>query len=114
MADVHVTQNSYTVGGLYQWDRNQELTIYGLSVPGTPVVHFAHGGLEDALVQTTTMDAAGVIRSVIPNELLEEALPIKAYVCAWEGDKFRSLRCIVIPVQSRARPGAYEEEEANG
>lgn len=105
-----MNSGSVEVGSLFQWDRNQVLAIYGLSLPATPEVHFAHGRLEDAIVQPTTMDAAGVIRSTVPNELLEEAQPIKAYICIEKGTSFRSLYTIVIPVEGRSQPGAYEEE----
>lgn len=110
MVDARMDSGAIKVGSLYQWDRNQVLTVYGLSLPATPEVHFAHGRLEDAIVRPTTMDAAGVIRSTIPNELLEKAQPIKAYVCIEKGESFRSLYTIVIPVNGRSRPGEYEEE----
>ena len=110
MANVNGTKNDYKVDHIYQWDRNHVLEIHGLSLPIAPEVHFAHGRLEDAIVQQATMDASGVIRTTVPNELLEEARPIKAYICLDRGESFRSLYTIIIPVVGRSRPGPYEEE----
>lgn len=114
MPNVTVNKNGYDVGALYQWDRGQVLTVYGLSLQATPEVHFAHGRLEDAVVQPTTMDAAGVVRSPVPDEMLEEAQPINAYVCTDDGVSFKSLYKIVIPVIGRSRPGPLEEDDTNG
>jgi hypothetical protein len=110
MSKSIVEKSSYTVEPLYQWDRGQVLTICGLSLAAVPEVHFAHGRLEDAVVQPTTMDAAGVIRAGIPDEMLEEAQPINAYICIDDGVTFKSLYKIVIPVQARPKPGTHEEE----
>lgn len=114
MVNATVTDRGCQVGSLWQWDRGQVLEIRGLSLPTTPELHFAHGRLEDATVHPATMDAAGVIRSTIPDKLLEEAQPVKAWVCTDTGGSFRSLCCIIIPVLGRVRPGTYEEEESNG
>ena len=116
MATVTVTKNGYTVDSLYQWDSGQILEVYGLSVPGTPELHFSLKSLADAIVQPTTIDAAGVIRAQIPNELLEKGSPINAYVCTKEGGSFRSLRTIVIPIEKRPQPCTElsEEEIVNG
>ena len=36
MATVKVEKNSYTVEPLYQWDKDQTLEIYGLSLASIP------------------------------------------------------------------------------
>ena len=113
MADVRVIKNTYTVDRLFQWDRGQELVIYGLSLPIAPEIHFAHGSQEYATVCQSSMDAAGVIRVGIPDEFLQKAQPLKAYVCTDTAEAFRSLHCITIPVLGRSKPGDYEEDDAN-
>lgn len=110
MIKATVTRGQCTVGSAYQWDRNRVLGVHGLSVAGVPELHFAHGGLEEAVVQPTTKDAAGVIRAAIPNDLLEQARPINAYVCTRLGAAFQSLLKIVIPVNDRPRPADHNEE----
>ena len=114
MANVTVTKNSYTTDSLYQWDLNQELKIYGLSVPITPEIHFAHESMKEAIVRTATMDSAGVISVKIPNSLLEKPNKINAYVCVTNNGTFQSLYKIVIPVIGRAKPGDYEMTDPEG
>ena len=55
------------------------------------------------------MDSAGVIRVEVPNSLLQKPLSINAYICNYEGDTFRSLSKIVIPVIAREQPSDYTE-----
>lgn len=110
MIKAVIIKDHYTLDGVYQWDRNHMLEVYGLSVEGVPELHFAHGAREKAIVQPTSIDAAGVIRAMIPNDMLEQARPINVYVCTQTGDAFQSLFKIVIPVKSRPRPADITEE----
>ena len=110
MVKATVTNGHYTVGSAYQWDRNHVLEVHGMSVAGVPELHFAHGGLETAVVQPTTIDASGVLRALIPNDMLEQAQSINAYVCTKVGASFQSLLKIVVPVHSRPRPTDSTEE----
>lgn len=114
MANVTITKNTYTIDSLYQWDVNQVLTIYGLSLASAPEIHFANEAMSKAIVRQATMDSAGVIRADIPNGLLQKTGKINAYVCVTEGKTFRSLYKIVIPVTSRAQPSGYEFVEEDG
>ena len=110
MVNATVTERGCQVGSLWQWDRGQVLEIRGMSLPTTPEVHFAHGKLEEAQPVKATMNAAGIIRAAIPDELLETAQPVKAWVCIETGGAFRSLYRLTIPVLGRPRPGTNEEE----
>lgn len=107
MAVVKVEKNSYTVDALTQWDLNQTLEIYGLSMPKVPEVHFANSLMVAALRRFATMDAAGVIRTEIPNGLLQQAQTVKAMVCIREGEIFKTYRTIEIPVKPRPKPADY-------
>lgn len=109
MADVRVEKNRYTVDPLFQWDLNQVLTIYGVSLPSAPEIHFANSAMKLAIVRQSEMDSAGVIRVEVPNSLLQKPLSINAYICNYEGDTFRSLSKIVIPVTAREQPSDYTE-----
>lgn len=108
MPNITVTKNNYEIESLYQWDLNQTLVISGLSLPVTPEVHFARDGDKLAIVRQATMDAAGIVRVDVPNSLLQKSGRINAYVCITEGETFRSLYKIIIPVIGRAQPSDYE------
>ena len=107
MAIVKVEKNSYTVDSVYQWDKNQDLVIYGLSLATIPEIHFANDAMDKTIVRQSTMDDAGVIRAEIPNSLLQKPYKIRAYVCIYEGDTFKSLYLITIPIQARSMPLDY-------
>lgn len=110
MSDVIIKNNRYTVDPLYQWDVNQVLTIYGLSLASIPEIHFTNTGMDRAIVRQATMDKAGVISAYIPNSLLQKPYKITAYVCIYEGETFKSLYAIEIPVKPRTKPGDYTFE----
>lgn len=101
------TSLRYSVNTLYQWDLNQVLTIYGLSLPTIPEIHFTNTGMERAIVRQATMDDAGVITVNIPNSLLQKPYTITAYICIHEGETFETLHKIEIPVKARKMPTDY-------
>lgn len=107
MSIVRVEKNTYTADPLYQWDVDQTLEIYGLSLPSIPEIHYTNAAMERAVVRHATMDAAGVIRAEIPNALLQKPYKIAAYVCIYEGGAFRSLYKIEINVKERPQPSDY-------
>ena len=107
MANVKVEKNRYTVDTLYQWDLNQVLEIYGLSLPATPEIHFTNDTMVRAIRRFATMDAAGVIRVEVPNAMLQATATIKALVCIREGEVFKTYHEIRIPVKARKRPADY-------
>lgn len=107
MANVTVNKNTYTVDPLYQWDLNQTLKIYGLSLASVPEIHFANNDMDRAIVRQSTMSTNGVISVDIPNSLLQKPYRITAYVCIYEGETFRSLYSIEIPVKARTKPADY-------
>lgn len=111
MSDVRIMSDRCTVEPLYQWDLNQVLQIYGLSLAVVPEIHFAHSTDKAAIVRKATMDSSGVVRAEIPNSLLQRAGKLHAYVCTTENETFRSLYKIVIPVEGRAQPSDYTGEE---
>lgn len=107
MSVVNVTKNNYTVEALCQWDVNQELQVYGLSLATIPEIHFANSAMDKAIVRQATMDAAGVISVDIPNSLLQKPYTISVYICTYEGGAFRSLYKIDVPVKERPKPSDY-------
>ena len=107
------TGGRYNVNPLYQWDKNQTLEITGLIVPRTPEIHFVNKSMSEALVRQAETDESGVITVAIPNVLLESTLPVDVYICAYEGDLFRTLYALQIPIKTRKKPSdyIYEQEE---
>lgn len=107
MAKAIIRNGKYTIESLTQWDRNQELVIYGLSLSKAPEVHFANCDMARALARQSTMDSAGVVRVKIPNSLLQKAYKIKVNVCQYAGRTFEALYELVIPVKAKAKPLDY-------
>lgn len=107
MGEINITSQRYSVDPLYQWDVNQVLTIYGLSLPKIPEIHFVNSAMERAIVRQSTMDATGVITVNVPNSLLQKPYAITAHICMYEGDTFETLYTINIPVKARKQPSDY-------
>lgn len=111
MAIVNIENNRYTVDSLYQWDVNQKLEIRGLSLANSPEIHFSNTDMSRAIVRQTIVDDAGVITVDVPNSLLQKQYKINAYICIHEGDTFKSLYRIEIPVKARTKPSDYTIED---
>lgn len=107
MIDARVTKDRYTIDPLYQWDKNQVLQIYGLSLPSIPEIHFSNKTMNNAIVKQASMDKAGVVSVDIPNSLLEQSHDIIVYICTYEGDAFKCLYKMIIPVNPKKKPDDY-------
>ena len=107
MSSVIVNNGRYTAEPLYQWDINQVLEIRGLSLPSVPEIHFTNALMDKAIVRQASMNGAGVITVDVPNSLLQKPYAITAYVCIYEGDTFKSLYAVNIPVKARPKPNDY-------
>lgn len=111
MAIIKVERNTYTAEPLYQWDRNQTLEIYGLSLPRVPEVHFTNNAMGSAIVRQATMDSAGVLTVSVPNGLLQKPYTINAHICVYKGATFETLYTIKIGVKPRVQPADYTIED---
>lgn len=107
MIGARVTKDRYTIDPLYQWDKNQVLQIYGLSLPTIPEIHFSNKTMNNAIVKQASMDKAGVVSVDIPNSLLEQSHDILVYICTYEGDALQCLYKMVIPVHPKKKPDDY-------
>lgn len=107
MTEVKVTKDRYVTDSLYQYDKNQELVIFGLSLPSIPEIHFSNSLLNEAIVKQARMDEAGVVYVDIPNEILTYSNDIDVYVCIYEGDAFKVLYKFAITVKARTKPADY-------
>ena len=111
MSIVKVQSNTYTVEPLYQWDIDQTLEVYGLSLASVPEVHFTNVAMGRAIVRQATMDAAGVVRVEVPNSLLQKPYTISAYICTYSGSTFETQYKIELPVKERKQPEDYTLED---
>lgn len=106
------TYNNYVTDSLHQWDLNQDLVINGLGLSAAPEIHFANANMDRAIVRQTTLEG-GVITVRIPNSLLQAPLTIKAYVGIYEGDTFKVIETIEIPVIAKTKPADYVIEDSD-
>lgn len=104
---------SYVTDSLYQWDKNQDLVIGGLNLTVAPEIHFSNTDMERAIVRQSTLES-GVVTVRIPNSLLQVALTIKAYIGIYEGDTFKVIETIEIPVIAKTKPTDYTFEDSDG
>ena len=105
--------NTYVTDSLYQWDINQVLTVYGLNLSVVPEVHFSNRYTGRAIVRQAEM-VNHVVSVKIPNSLLQDALTIKAHIGIYDGDTFKVVEVVEIPVIARTRPEDYKIEDSDG
>ena len=103
--------NTYTVDDLYQWDANRVLTIYGLNLSTLPEIHFANSKMSKAIVKQGVSCENDGISVEIPNFLLENAIPIRVFICFHEGEEFISRYSLTINVKARPKPDDYIAED---
>ena len=103
------TYNTYVTDSLYQWDLNQVLSVNGLNLPTAPEVHFSNANMRNAIVRQATLKN-NVVSVNIPNSLLQDPLPIYAYIGIYEGDTFKVIELVQIPVIAKKRPLDYQIE----
>lgn len=105
--------NSYVTDSLYQWDINQKLNITGLELSTPPEIHFANANMERAIVRESVINN-GTISVDIPNSILQAPLPIMAYIGVYEGETFKVIESIKIPVIPKPQPTDYKFVDDGG
>lgn len=91
---------------MYQWDINQFLTVKGVATSPLPIFQFANRESERSINVTPTVSGTSLIVA-IPNELLEEAEPIFAYIYRPQATGAgRTIGSVYIPVIPRVKPEA--------
>lgn len=106
------TYASYVTDSLYQWDLNQVLSVTGLNLAVVPEVHFSNANTDRAIVRQATK-VNNVISVGIPNSLLQEPLRIRAHIGIYEGDTFKVVELVEIPVIARKRPNDYQIQDSD-
>lgn len=99
--------STYQTDSLHQWDINQVLEVTGLNLTTAPEVHFSNSNIKRAIVRQATLKN-GIITVGVPNSLLQEPFRIVAHIGIYEGDTFKVVEVIEIPVTPRTRPADYQ------
>lgn len=106
-------QRDIIVGGLYQWDFGQSLEIECAELGSQIVeIHFACVGMSEAIVRLCTFNADGVGNVAIPDQCLEQARNITAWIYSIvENDdeeviQGHTIKTITLPITARIRPSA--------
>lgn len=103
---------AYVTDSLYQWDLNQQLRVSGLNLATAPEVHFSNANMARAIVRQAEL-VGGVVVVDIPNSLLQYSLRIFAHIGIYEGETFKTVEVVAIPVIPRARPEDYQLEDTD-
>lgn len=106
------TYATYVTDSLHQWDLNQVLQVSGLNLAAVPEVHFSNANTDRAIVRQATM-TNHVVSVGVPNSLLQEPLRIYAHIGIYEGDTFKVVELVEIPVKPRKRPQDYQIQDSD-
>ena len=99
---------------LSQWDKNLILYIKNWGYDTVPSIHFFNRNMKNALVVSAELAGDELIKTNLPNVLLETPCPI--VMCAYleESDGLsRTVFTYEIPVRPRAKPDDYEYSNTN-
>ena len=69
--------------------------------------------MDRAIVRQATKTETNVINVGIPNSLLQEPFTIRAHIGIYEGDTFKVVEVVEIPVVARTRPADYQIQDAD-
>lgn len=107
--DIYILDkyNNYATEPLTQWDANQKLNIYGLSVSTTPTILFSNRKSITAEPVVGSLNADN-ISCDIPNGFLTEPYPIFVFVRVKNNATYTTIAKIRIPVIPCCKPDDYE------
>lgn len=105
-------KESITVTGLYQWDYGQQLEIEAEGLPEVIEVHFSCTNMTEAIVRTCVREN-GVYIAAIPDDCLEQATPITAWIYDFSVTQGKTVKVVTLPVVARTRPSAVREISAD-
>ena len=103
---------SYVTDSLYQWDINRDLAISGLNLSVAPEIQFINASMRVPIVKQMTL-TNGVVKVRIPNSLLQTNLTIKAYIGIYEGETFKVIETVEIPIIAKEKPSDYMIEDSD-
>lgn len=94
-----------TVHGLHQWDYGRMLEIAHPDLPAMLEVHFANAVSREAVVRVVP-GVNGVAMASIPDALLEQTMPVVAWVYVVGATSGATMLEVTLPVTPRVRPAA--------
>ncbi len=104
-ADSHTA----TVQGLFQWDYGQVLEIEAADMGNEIVeVHFACTNMSEAIVRPCSF-SNGIGTVTIPDQCLEQASTITAWVYKIVGTEGHTVKTITLPITARTRPSVARD-----
>lgn len=103
---------TYITDSLYQWDLNQVLSVSGLNLSVAPEVHFSNANMDKAIVRQATL-TDHIVSVKIPNSLLQDPLTIDAHIGIYEGDTFKVVEKVEIPIIPKERPSDYQIQDSD-
>ena len=106
------TYASYVTDSVYQWDLNRVLSVSGLNLSVAPEVHFSNANMDKAIVRQATLNNH-VVSVKIPNSLIQDPLTIYAHIGIHEGNTFKVVEKVEIPVIRKERPKDYQIETSD-
>lgn len=106
------TYAKYVTDSLYQWDINRTLSVSGLNLSVAPEVHFSNSAMDKAIVRQATL-LNNIVSVKIPNSILQYPLTVNTHIGVYEGDEFKVLEVISIPVIPKAKPSDYKLENSD-
>lgn len=98
-------QTEVVINGLYQWDYGRSLEIIHDDLPAEMEIHFAATDSKEAIVHVVP-GINGIAMVAIPNVLLEQPLPITAWVYRIGDTIGKTIITVTMPIQPRPRPAA--------
>lgn len=102
-------KDAITVSGLYQWDYGQVLEIESADMGSEVVeVHFACTSMSEAIVRPCTF-TNGVGTVTIPDDCLEQASAITAWIYEIEGTQGKTRKVLTLSVVARTRPSVARD-----
>lgn len=104
--------NHYVTDSIYQWDLNRVLSVTGLNLTVAPEIHFSNANMDKAIVRQAALTDR-VVSAAIPNSLLQDPLTINAHIGVYEGNTFKVIEKIEIPIIPKKRPGDYRIENTD-
>lgn len=108
MAVTITDKNGNIINKLTQWDSNVSLYIHGLNLSYSPVVHFSNKDSTKSYAVGSTLDN-GVIKTAVPNVLLEESQQITIHIYTYDTDtkEGRTIEVLKLSVEPKKKPDDY-------
>lgn len=96
---------------LTQWDIGQTVSVRGIETSILPSFHFCNSNSEKAIVVSPELKGDALVAN-IPNVLLQEPLPIMAYIYyVRSSDSAKTMYSFMIKVNPRKQPDDYNFKE---